>query len=89
MELRSLGHTGLMVSRLALGTMTWGSDTGADDAAAQLKAFTEAGGTLIDTANVYGGGEAERILGALLAESVDRAEVVVASKAVADRKSVV
>ncbi|GAA1693531.1 aldo/keto reductase [Fodinicola feengrottensis] len=83
MELRSLGRTGLMVSRLALGTMTWGSDTGADDAGAQLKVFTEAGGTLIDTANVYGGGAAERILGQLLTESIDRAELVLASKAVA------
>lgn len=83
MELRSLGRSGLLVSRLALGTMTWGSDTGPDDAAAQLKAFTDAGGTLVDTADVYGGGEAERLLGTLVAESYDRTEVIIASKAVA------
>ena len=43
---------GWRVSRLGLGTMTWGRDTDADDAAAQLKAFLDAGGTLVDTADV-------------------------------------
>jgi len=69
------------VSRLALGTMTWGRDTDEDDAAAQLIAFREAGGTLVDTADVYSGGESERVLGRLLAEVVDRDEVLVATKA--------
>ena len=40
-----------------------GRDTDADDAAAQLEAFVDAGGTLIDTANIYGDGDAESILG--------------------------
>ncbi len=70
-----------MVSRLALGTMTWGRDTDEDDAAAQLVAFTSAGGTLVDTADVYAGGDSERVLGRLLAEVVPRDEVLVASKA--------
>src|SRR5207302_3373362 len=52
MEQRRLGATGLYVSRLALGTMTWGRDTDEDDASSQLKAFVEAGGTLIGTAAV-------------------------------------
>ena len=69
------------MSRLALGTMTWGRDTDEDDAAAQLIAFREAGGTLVDTADVYAGGESERVLGRLLAEVVDRDEVLVATKA--------
>jgi aryl-alcohol dehydrogenase-like predicted oxidoreductase len=43
MERRALGRSGLAVSRLALGTMTWGRDTDADDAAAQLKTFRKAG----------------------------------------------
>jgi aryl-alcohol dehydrogenase-like predicted oxidoreductase len=79
---RSLGRSGLVVSRLALGTMTWGGDTDEDDAAAQLVAFREAGGTLVDTADVYTGGESERVLGRLLADVVPRDEVLIATKAV-------
>jgi len=84
-EQRQLGHSGLRVSRLALGTMTWGRDTDADEAANQLAAFVDAGGTLVDTADVYCGGESERILGSLLDSVVPREEVVVATKAVARR----
>ncbi len=69
------------MSRLALGTMTWGRDTDEDDAAAQLVAFREAGGTLVDTADVYTAGESERVLGRLLADVVPREEVLVATKA--------
>jgi aryl-alcohol dehydrogenase-like predicted oxidoreductase len=82
MEQRALGRTGLMVSRLALGTMTWGRDTDSDDAAAQLKAFLGAGGTLVDTADVYADGDSERLLGGLLGDVVPRDEVIVATKAV-------
>ncbi|MCY7365734.1 MAG: aldo/keto reductase [Frankiaceae bacterium] len=81
MKQRHLGRSGLIVSRLALGTMTWGRDTDEDDAAAQLIAFREAGGTLVDTANTYAGGESERVLGRLLADVVPRDEVVLATKA--------
>ncbi|HVA61625.1 MAG TPA: aldo/keto reductase [Mycobacteriales bacterium] len=86
MEQRPLGHTGLTVSRLGLGTMTWGRDTDADDAAAQLTAFVDAGGTLVDTADVYVEGESERVLGRLLARGdVDRRDIVVATKAASRR----
>jgi aryl-alcohol dehydrogenase-like predicted oxidoreductase len=81
MQQRPLGRSGLAVSRLALGTMTWGRDTDADDAAAQLKTFRDAGGTLVDTADVYAEGEAEALLGTLLDGLVARDEVVIASKA--------
>ncbi len=81
MKQRHLGRSGLVVSRLALGTMTWGQDTDEDDAAAQLVAFRDAGGTLVDTANTYGGGESERVLGRLLGDVVPREEVLVATKA--------
>jgi len=84
-EYRQLGRSGLRVSRMALGTMTWGRDTDADEAATQLMAFTEAGGTLVDTADVYVEGESERILGGLLGEVVPREELVIATKAVARR----
>jgi aryl-alcohol dehydrogenase-like predicted oxidoreductase len=85
---RSLGRSGLVVSRLALGTMTWGRDTDEDDAAAQLVAFREAGGTLVDTADSYADGESERVLGRLLADVVPRDEVLVATKAVSPTGSV-
>lgn len=81
MEQRILGRSGLVVSRLALGTMTWGRDTDEDDAAAQLVAFREAGGTLLDTADVYCDGDSERIIGRLLREVVPREEIVLATKA--------
>ena len=74
------GRSGLSVSRLALGTMTWGRDTEATEAGAQLRAFREAGGTLVDTADVYAGGESERILGRLLADGGSRDDVLIATK---------
>lgn len=81
MEQRPLGRSGLHVSRLALGTMTWGRDTDQHEARDQLLAFVEAGGTLVDTADVYADGRSEEVLGALLGE-VGRDQVVVATKAV-------
>ncbi|HZE32742.1 MAG TPA: aldo/keto reductase [Actinoallomurus sp.] len=82
MEQRHLGRSGLSVSRLGLGTMTWGGDTDAEDAADQLATFVGAGGNLIDTADVYCGGDSERVIGDLLREVVDREDVVIATKAV-------
>jgi aryl-alcohol dehydrogenase-like predicted oxidoreductase len=81
-EQRALGRSGLVVSRLGLGTMTWGRDTDEDEAAMQLTAFVDAGGTLVDTADVYADGESERTLGRLLADVVPRDDVLVATKAV-------
>jgi aryl-alcohol dehydrogenase-like predicted oxidoreductase len=65
--------------------MTWGQDTDADEAANQLVAFADLGGTLIDTADVYGDGESERVLGGLLDDLVPREDLVIATKAVARR----
>ena len=81
MKHRHLGRSGLVVSRVALGTMTWGGDTPEDDAEVQLRQFREAGGTLVDTADVYVKGESERILGRLLAKDGAREEVLIATKA--------
>jgi aryl-alcohol dehydrogenase-like predicted oxidoreductase len=82
MEQRHLGRSGLRVSRLALGTMTWGRDTGEQDAAESLKTFLEAGGTLVDTADVYSDGGSERLIGTLVGNFVPRSEIVLATKAV-------
>ncbi|MEO3975370.1 aldo/keto reductase [Streptomyces sp. CAU 1734] len=81
MEQRQLGRTGLRVSRIGLGTLTWGRDTDEHDAADQLKAFWEAGGSLVDTADVYGGGDAEYLLGQLVERLVPRRDLVIATKA--------
>ncbi|MFF2851739.1 aldo/keto reductase [Streptomyces sp. NPDC058001] len=81
MEQRHLGRTGLRVSRIGLGTLTWGRDTDENDAADLLKVFWEAGGSLIDTADVYGGGEAEYLLGRLIERLVPRRDLVIATKA--------
>ncbi|MGH8860608.1 MAG: aldo/keto reductase, partial [Jatrophihabitantaceae bacterium] len=81
MDQRNVGRSGLKVSDLALGTMTWGVETDADEAAAQLVAFHDAGGTLVDTAASYGYGETEELLGQLLADVVPRADLVIATKA--------
>jgi aryl-alcohol dehydrogenase-like predicted oxidoreductase len=77
----------LKVSRLGLGTMTWGRDTDEHEAADQLKVFIEAGGTLLDTAAGYGDGESERLIGHLLASVVDREDVVLATKAGISRRT--
>jgi aryl-alcohol dehydrogenase-like predicted oxidoreductase len=81
MQERPLGRSGLAVSRLALGTMTWGADTDTDDAAAQLKGFVDAGGNLVDTADVYGDGEAEAVIGSLLDALIPRDDLLIATKA--------
>lgn len=82
MQTRRLGGSGLSVSRLGLGTMSWGRDTDADDAAGQLEAFVEAGGTLVDTSNVYGDGDAESIIGTLVPDVIPRDRVRLATTTV-------
>lgn len=87
MQQRSLGATGLKVSRLGLGTMTWGRDTDEHEARDQLIAFAEAGGTLIDTAAGYGDGASEELIGTLIGDVVGRDEIVLATKAGISRRS--
>lgn len=67
MEYRTLGSSGASVSTLALGTMTFGAETDEKGAFAQLDRFVAAGGTLIDTADVYSSGVSEEIIGRWLA----------------------
>lgn len=63
MEFRTLGRSGCAVSTLCLGTMTFGSETDEQGSFDQLDAFVAAGGNLVDTADVYSGGESESIIG--------------------------
>ena len=68
MQQRPLGNSGIRVGRLALGTMNWGRTTDEYEARDQLAAFLDAGGTLIDTADVYAEGVSEQLLGTLIQE---------------------
>jgi aryl-alcohol dehydrogenase-like predicted oxidoreductase len=67
MDYRTLGRSGCAVSALCLGTMTFGNESDEKVSHAQLDRFVEAGGTFIDTADVYSQGESERIIGHWLA----------------------
>ena len=81
MEYRLLGRSGLAVSRLCLGTMTFGNETDLAGAFAQLDTFVEAGGNFIDTADVYSKGVSEEIIGAWLADRPGvRDQLVIATK---------
>ncbi len=82
MKYRYLGRSGLLVSRLCLGTMTFGNQQwGCDQEAASaiVDRFIEGGGNFIDTADMYSGGESERMLGVALKEH-DRDTLVIATK---------
>ncbi|HZI97239.1 MAG TPA: aldo/keto reductase [Actinomycetales bacterium] len=81
MEQRYLGRSGLRVSRIGLGTMTWGRDTDEHEAADQLRSFVDVGGTLVDTAAGYADGASEELLGSLLGDVVPREDVAVCTAA--------
>lgn len=81
MELRRAGKSGLLLSRLGLGTMTWGRDTDTHEAADQCRAYIEAGGNFFDTSSTYGDGDSERVLAGLIGTLFKRDEVAIASKA--------
>lgn len=93
MRMRQLGNSGLFVSELCLGTMTFGGNggiwamigqLGQDEADALVKTALDAGINFIDTANVYGFGASETILGQSLKNlGVDRDDVVIATKVMA------
>jgi aryl-alcohol dehydrogenase-like predicted oxidoreductase len=90
MEYVKLGHTGLEVSRICLGCMSYGqSDSGVmkwtwtlseEDSRPYIKSALENGINFFDTANVYSHGESERVLGRALRDFAKREEVVVATK---------
>ena len=81
MRYKLLGNSGLRVSELCLGAMTFGSDEDwcADKAEsrAMFDAFVEAGGNFIDTADVYTQGESEKLVGEFVADDRDRFVVAI------------
>ncbi|HEX2903505.1 MAG TPA: aldo/keto reductase [Jatrophihabitans sp.] len=81
MQYRLLGRSGTVVSNLALGTMTFGTETDEAGAHAQLNRYLDAGGNLVDTANVYSAGVSEEIIGNWLATHAGaRSRIVLATK---------
>ena len=79
MNYRQLGRTGLRVSELCLGAMTFGRETTEEDSMDILDRFVDAGGNFIDTANVYSAGISEEILGRWL-KGKKRDDFVIATK---------
>lgn len=80
---RTLGRSGLVVSPLALGTMTFGpGEWGADEATSRaiFNAYRDAGGNFVDTADIYSGGESEALVGRFIKEAGARDEIVLATK---------
>ena len=78
MQYRKLGRTGLMVSELCLGTMTFGNEADGQTSKSVTDRFVEAGGNFVDTANVYSRGVSEEITGRVIRDY--REDVVLATK---------
>lgn len=68
MQYRTLGPTGISVANLALGTMGFGTETPEDEAFTVIDAYVDAGGNVLDTSDVYGGGASETTLGRWFAD---------------------
>jgi aryl-alcohol dehydrogenase-like predicted oxidoreductase len=80
MNYRLFGRTGVLVSPLCLGTMNFGKPTSVEDSAAIIRRALEAGINFIDTADMYQGGESERIVGQTLKDLGQRQQVFLATK---------
>ena len=80
MEYRQLGRTGVMVSELCLGAMLFGGKTPEDEAHQLVRRSWDAGINFMDTANAYGGGASEEVLGRALRELGQRDHIVLATK---------
>ncbi len=81
MQQRYVGNSGLRVSALSLGTMSWAGETDEQDATELLRTFVDAGGRHIDTAASYVDGRSEALIGSLLGDVVSRTEVSISTKA--------
>ncbi len=80
MEYRSLGRTGIQVSKFCLGCMTFGAATSPDDSYAIIDRALEAGLNFLDTANVYSRGRSEEVTGEALQRNGQRDSIVLATK---------
>ena len=80
MQLKYMGPTGVLVSEVCLGAMTFGRESDEATSQAMLDRFMAAGGNFIDTANVYAEGRSEEILGRWLSARGGRDGIVLATK---------
>ena len=81
MRMRTVGASGLKVSAIGLGSLTWGGQTDARKVRSLVRRFVDAGGNLVDTAPAYGGGFAEQLIGKLTHTDISRDDLVIATKA--------
>ncbi|MDO4887918.1 MAG: aldo/keto reductase [Actinomycetaceae bacterium] len=81
MRERTVGHSGLVVGSIGLGTLTWGRDTSLEEARGQLTAFLDVGGNLLDTSPAFGRGAAEETIGDLIGSVADRDSLVLCTRA--------
>jgi aryl-alcohol dehydrogenase-like predicted oxidoreductase len=81
MQQRFVGNSGLRVSALSLGTMSWAGETDEQDASELLRTFLNAGGRHVDTAASYSDGRSEALIGSLLGDVVARTEISISTKA--------
>jgi aryl-alcohol dehydrogenase-like predicted oxidoreductase len=80
MQMRRLGDSGLEVSAIGMGTLTWGNETDIHEARDCLRAFLDSGGNLLDISDRYADGVAEEILGELLADEGYRPNITLMGK---------
>ncbi|HUX20693.1 MAG TPA: aldo/keto reductase, partial [Spirochaetia bacterium] len=80
MEVIQLGQSGLRVSKVCLGTMTFGREASESESFAIMDYFVEQGGSFLDTADVYSIGATEEVVGRWMQERGNRNELVVATK---------
>lgn len=81
MRERTVGHSGLRIGEIGLGTLTWGRDTDETQAIGQLKTLLNEGGNLVDTSPAFGAGAAESLIGTLLSGAFSREDLVLCTKA--------
>jgi aryl-alcohol dehydrogenase-like predicted oxidoreductase len=81
MQKNQLSNSDLNISRIGLGTMTWGRETNEEDAFNQLNLYLNAGGSFLDTAADYGHGDSEILIGKIIKKSVKRNNIIIATKA--------
>ncbi len=81
MQQRYVGNSGLRVSALSLGTMSWAGETDEQDASELLRTFLNAGGRHVDTAASYADGRSEAMVGSMLGDVVARTEISISTKA--------
>ncbi|MDO5721062.1 MAG: aldo/keto reductase [Actinomycetaceae bacterium] len=80
MQYHYLAHTGIQISHLGLGTLTWGQDTSLEQAQEMMGMYLEAGGNVIHTSPLFAGGQANQVIGEVLKQGAPREDLVIIAK---------